>query len=172
LVREEQGLYGSINYVRKHFAETEPGGWIPKSLKPDHEKISAYYNLDNGTGKVRGIYAQGNEDVVPIFREWLDEFKDLGANTITLENTGGTDHLGFDGVGIPGFQFIQEPIAYSNRTHHSNMDNWDHLVAEDLKQAATVIASMVWQTAQRNEKLPRKPMNLDTPATDVKSKTE
>ncbi|MBK9566526.1 MAG: M20/M25/M40 family metallo-hydrolase [Saprospiraceae bacterium] len=169
---EEQGLYGSINYVRKHFAETEPGGWIPKSLKPDHEKISAYYNLDNGTGKVRGIYAQGNEDVVPIFREWLDEFKDLGANTITLENTGGTDHLGFDGVGIPGFQFIQEPIAYSNRTHHSNMDNWDHLVAEDLKQAATVIASMVWQTAQRNEKLPRKPMNLDTPATDVKSKTE
>lgn len=83
---------------------------FPKSLKPDHEKISAYYNLDNGTGKVRGIYAQGNEDVVPIFREWLDEFKDLGANTITLENTGGTDHLGFDGVGIPGFQFIQEPI--------------------------------------------------------------
>jgi carboxypeptidase Q len=169
---EEQGLFGSINYVRKHFAETEPGGWIPKSLKPDQEKISAYYNLDNGTGKVRGIYTQGNEAVVPIFREWLDEFKDHGANTITLENTGGTDHLGFDGVGIPGFQFIQEPIAYSNRTHHSNMDNWDHLVAEDLKQAATVIASIVWQTAQRDEKLPRKPLNLDPPATGTKAKTE
>ena len=168
---EEQGLFGSINYVRRHFAETEPGGWIPKALKPEQEKISAYYNLDNGTGKVRGIYTQGNKDVTHIFREWLDSFKDLGANTITLENTGGTDHLAFDGVGIPGFQFIQEPIAYSNRTHHSNMDNWDHLVGEDLMQAATVIASVVWQTAQMDEKMPRKPLNMDTPTT-TKAKTE
>ena len=158
---EEQGLLGSVNYVRKHFAETEPGGWVPKSLKPEQSKVSAYYNMDNGTGKVRGIYTQGNPHVVPIFREWLDPFKDLGANTITLQNTGGTDHQAFDGVGIPGFQFIQEPIAYSAKTHHSNMDNWDHLVEDDLKQAATVIASMVWQTAQRDEKLPRKPLNLE-----------
>ncbi|MGB4959616.1 MAG: M28 family peptidase [Saprospiraceae bacterium] len=158
---EEQGLFGSINYVRKHFAETEPGGWIPKRLLPEQEKISAYYNLDNGTGKIRGIYLQGNEEVGPIFRKFLEPFKDLGANTITLDNTGGTDHLAFDGVGIPGFQFIQEPMSYFNRTHHSNMDNWDHLVADDLKQAATIVASMVWQTAQRDEKLPRKPLNMD-----------
>ncbi|MFZ1750757.1 MAG: M28 family peptidase, partial [Saprospiraceae bacterium] len=158
---EEQGLFGSINYVRKHFAETEPGGWIPKRLLPEQEKISAYYNLDNGTGKIRGIYLQGNEEVGPIFRKFFEPFKDLGANTITLDNTGGTDHLAFDGVGIPGFQFIQEPMSYFNRTHHSNMDNWDHLVADDLKQAATIVASMVWQTAQRDEKLPRKPLNMD-----------
>ncbi|MBK8515572.1 MAG: M28 family peptidase [Saprospiraceae bacterium] len=164
---EEQGLLGSVNYVRKHFAETEPGGWIPKVLKPEQQKVSAYYNLDNGTGKIRGIYTQGNEEVIPIFREWLDAFKDLGANTITIENTGGTDHQAFDGVGIPGFQFIQEPIAYSNRTHHSNMDNWDHLVADDLMQAATVIASIVWQTSQKDKKMPRKPSNIDPP---VKSK--
>lgn len=163
---EEQGLYGSINYVRNHFAETEPGGWIPKALKPEHEKISAYYNLDNGTGKVRGIYMQGNEMVTPIFRAWLDPFKDLEANTLTLGNTGGTDHLAFDGVGIPGFQFIQEPITYFNRTHHSNMDNYDHLVADDLKQAATVIASMVWHTAQRDEKIPRKPLKIETDNTE------
>lgn len=158
---EEQGLYGSANYVRKYFAETEPGGWIPKALKPDQKKISAYYNLDNGTGKIRGIYTQGNPEVAPVFREWLSEFKDLGANTVTLGNTGGTDHLPFDAAGIPAFQFIQEPIAYSSKTHHSNMDNWDHLVEEDLKQAAVIIASVVWQTAQRDQKLPRKALNIE-----------
>ncbi|MCB0645753.1 MAG: M28 family peptidase [Saprospiraceae bacterium] len=161
---EEQGLYGSANYVREHLAETEPGGWIPKALKPEHEKISAYYNLDNGTGKIRGIYAQGNQAVVPIFRPWLDEFKDLDAATISLANTGGTDHLPFDGVGIPGFQFIQEPIAYFNSTHHSNMDNWDHLIEADLKQAATIIASFVWNTSQRDEKLPRKALEIENQA--------
>ena len=158
---EEQGLFGSINYVRNHFAETEPGGWIPKALKPDHSKVSAYYNLDNGTGKVRGIYLQGNEQAAAVFRPWLSAFKDLDAHTLSLSNTGGTDHLAFDGVGIPGFQFIQEPITYFNRTHHSNMDNYDHLVADDLKQAATVIASMVWHTAQRNEQIPRKPLKME-----------
>jgi len=158
---EEQGLYGSINYVRQHFAETEPGGWIPKSLKPDQEKVSAYYNLDNGTGKIRGIYLQGNEKAGPVFRKFLEPAKDLDAATITLSNTGGTDHLAFDGVGIPGFQFIQEPMAYSTKTHHSNMDNWDHLVADDMKQAATVIALVVWQTAQMEEMIPRKPLTLE-----------
>ncbi|MBK9255271.1 MAG: M28 family peptidase [Saprospiraceae bacterium] len=161
---EEQGLLGSREYVRKHFAEMEPGGWIPKSLKPAQETVSAYYNLDNGTGKVRGIYLQGNENVMSIFKNWLDPFKDLEANTVTLKNTGGTDHQAFDGVGIPGFQFIQDEIAYSNSTHHSNMDNWDHLIEDDLKQAATIIATIVWNTAQRDDKLPRKHLKIETPS--------
>lgn len=161
---EEQGLYGSRAYVAQHFAEVEPGGYTPQSLKPEQEKISAYYNLDNGTGKVRGVYLQGNSSVMPIFRSWLSPFKALGAGTLTLSNTGGTDHLAFDGVGIPGFQFIQDPIAYSSRTHHSNMDNWDHLQADDLSQAATVIASFVWHTAMRDEMLPRKAIDLEMEA--------
>ncbi len=161
---EEQGLYGSINYVRDHFAETEPDSYTPKKLKPEQEKISAYYNLDNGTGKIRGVYLQGNAAVSPIFRAWLDPFKDLGATTLTLDNTGGTDHLPFVAAGIPGFQFVQEPMAYSTRTHHSNMDNWDHLVADDLKQAATIIASFIWHTSQRDELLPRKALDLETSA--------
>lgn len=154
---EEQGLYGSKAYVSQHFAETTPEGTL-LSPKPEREKVSAYYNLDNGTGKIRGVYMQGNPAVEPIFRAWLTPFKDLDASTLTLSNTGGTDHLSFDAVGIPGFQFIQDPIAYSSRTHHSNMDTWDHLIEDDLKQAATIVASFVYHTAQRDEKLPRKPM--------------
>ncbi len=157
---EEQGLYGSRAYVADHFAEVK-GFYSVQSLKPEQEKIAAYYNLDNGTGKIRGVYLQGNNAVAPIFRAWLDPFKDLDAETLTLSNTGGTDHLAFDAVGIPGFQFIQDPIAYFNRTHHSNMDNWDHLIEEDLKQAATIIASFVMHTAMRDEKLPRKAIELD-----------
>jgi len=153
---EEQGLYGSRGYVKNHYAEFGESGFTPQSLKPAQEKVAGYYNLDNGTGKIRGVYLQGNNAVAPIFRSWLQPFKDLDASTLTLSNTGGTDHLAFDAVGIPGFQFIQEPIAYFNRTHHSNMDNWDHLVADDLKQAATIIASFVWHTSQRDEQLPRK----------------
>jgi Zn-dependent M28 family amino/carboxypeptidase len=158
---EEQGLYGSRNYVGTHFAEFPEDGWTPQSLKPDQEKVSAYYNLDNGTGMIRGIYLQGNEKVAPIFREWFEDFKDLNSGTITLRNTGGTDHLPFDGVGIPGFQFIQDPVAYFNRTHHSNMDNFDHLIEDDLKQAATIIAAFVWNTSQLEEKLPRKDIELE-----------
>lgn len=158
---EEQGLIGSINYVRQHLAETEGNSWTPKTLKPDQQKVSAYYNLDNGTGRIRGIYLQGNAEAGAVFRPWLDKFKDLDANTITLQNTGGTDHLGFDAVGVPGFQFIQDPITYFNRTHHSNMDNWDHLIADDMMQAATIIAAIVWETAQREEMIPRKPFSLD-----------
>mgnify|MGYP000853993697 FL=1 len=159
---EEQGLLGSRAYVREHYAELDSMGSVI-SYKPAQEKVAGYYNLDNGTGKVRGIYLQGNPAVQQIFRAWLEPFKDLDANTITLSNTGGTDHQSFDRVGIPGFQFIQEPIAYSTRTHHSNMDNFDHLIADDLKQAATVIASMVWHTSQRTEKLPRKPKEEEAP---------
>ncbi len=158
---EEQGLYGSREYVGQQFANFAPDSYTPQSLKPAQEKVSAYYNLDNGTGKIRGVYLQGNAAVRPIFRAWLEPFKDLEASTLTLNNTGGTDHLAFDAVGIPGFQFIQDPVAYSTRTHHSNMDNWDHLVAEDLQQAATIIASFVWHTAQRDEKLPRKELKLN-----------
>ena len=157
---EEQGLLGSRGYVKDHYANTSPEGTIQSLKEAEQSKISGYFNLDNGTGKVRGIYLQGNPGVMPIFRAWLDPFKDLGATTITLQNTGGTDHQSFDAAGIPGFQFIQEPMAYSTRTHHSNMDNLDHLVADDLKQAATVIASFVLHTAMRDEKLPRKATEL------------
>jgi Zn-dependent M28 family amino/carboxypeptidase len=125
-------------------------------LKSAHEKISAYYNLDNGTGRIRGVYLQGNTDVSSIFSKWLEPFKDLDATTVTISNTGGTDHLSFDAVGIPGFQFIQDPIEYSTRTHHTNMDSYDHLIPEDLKQASVIVASFVYHSAMRDEKLPRK----------------
>ena len=148
---EEQGLHGSRNYVKNHFADR-----ATMETKAAFEKVSAYYNLDNGTGKIRGVYLQGNKSVAPIFAKWLEPFKDLGAATITINNTGGTDHLAFDAVGIPGFQFIQDEIEYNTRTHHTNMDTYDHLVPGDLKQAATIIASFVYHTAQRDQKLPRK----------------
>lgn len=124
---------------------------------PDYEKVSAYFNLDNGTGRIRGVYLQGNEAVGPLFRQWLAPFRDLGASTISLSNTGGTDHQAFDGIGLPGFQFIQDEIEYETRTHHSNMDVFDRIQADDMKQAATIMAAFVYQTAMRDEKIPRKP---------------
>ncbi|RYF90908.1 MAG: M20/M25/M40 family metallo-hydrolase, partial [Chitinophagaceae bacterium] len=148
---EEQGLHGSRNYVKNHFADP-----VTMQLKPDHSKVSAYYNIDNGTGKVRGIYLQGNEGVRDIFTQWLKPFHDLGATTVTISNTGGTDHQAFDAVGIPGFQFIQDEIEYDTRTHHTNMDSYDHLQAADLKQIATIVASFVYNSANLDEKLPRK----------------
>ncbi len=157
---EEQGLFGSRHYVGDQYVNYAPDSWTPKSLRKDQEKISGYFNMDNGTGKIRGVYLQGNDRVAPLFREWLQPFKDLEAGTLTLNNTGGTDHLAFDAANVPGFQFIQDPMAYFNRTHHSNMDNWDHLVEDDLKQAATIIAAFVWNTAQLDEKLPRKKTDL------------
>ena len=148
---EEEGLLGSRGYVKNHFAD--PADMV---LKPEHSKITAYYNLDNGTGKIRGVYLQGNKNAGPIFAKWLEPFNDLGAKTITVTNTSGTDHLSFDAVGIPAFQFIQDPINYNTRTHHTNMDTYDHLLPDDLKQAATIIASFVYNTAEREEKIPRK----------------
>jgi hypothetical protein len=124
---------------------------------PDYDKFSAYFNLDNGTGKIRGVYLQGNEGVAGLFRQWLAPFKDLGAETLSLSNTGGTDHLAFDAIGLPGFQFIQDEIEYDTRTHHSNMDVFDRIQADDMKQAATIMAAFVYNTAMRDEKLPRKP---------------
>jgi hypothetical protein len=157
---EEQGLHGSRNYITQEFANAGQNSRSIASLKPAQKNISGYFNMDNGTGKLRGVYLQGNQGVSPIFREWLKPFHEMGASTLSLGNTGGTDHLAFDAAGIPGFQFIQEPISYSTKTHHSNMDNFDHLVADDLKQAATIIAYFIWQTSQRDEKLPRKATNL------------
>lgn len=148
---EEQGLHGSRNYVRNNLTDT-----ATRRYNANGDKISAYYNIDNGTGKVRGVYLQGNAAVKPIFTKWLEPFADLGASTITLQNTGGTDHLAFDGVGIPGFQFIQDDIEYDTRTHHTNMDSYDHLLPDDLKQIATIVAAFVYNTAQRDQKLPRK----------------
>jgi Zn-dependent M28 family amino/carboxypeptidase len=148
---EEQGLLGSKAYVKKHFADP-----ATMELKPGHEKFSSYFNIDNGTGKVRGIYLQGNDKVKDIFTQWLAPFHDMGATTVSLSNTGGTDHGSFDAVGLPGFQFIQDPIEYNTRTHHTNMDSYDHLIAEDLQQISIIVASFVYNAAMRDEKLPRK----------------
>jgi carboxypeptidase Q len=171
---EEQGLLGSRAYVAQHFGRRTdaggnqfggpPGGGQPQpqtaatyEFKPEHDKLAAYFNLDNGTGKIRGVYLQGNEAVRPIFRAWLAPFKDMGASTLTISNTGGTDHLAFDAVGLPGFQFIQDGVEYDTRTHHSNMDVYDRIQEDDMKQAAIIMASFVYHTAMRDEKLPRKP---------------
>jgi Zn-dependent M28 family amino/carboxypeptidase len=127
-------------------------------LKPEHSKFAAYFNLDNGGGKVRGVYLQGNEAVRPIFHAWLQPFSELGAITLSSNNTGGTDHLSYDAVGLPGFQFIQDQLEYDTRTHHSNMDVFDRLQEDDVKQASIIMASFVYHAAMRDQKLPRKPL--------------
>ncbi len=159
---EEQGLNGSREYVKQQFGEAKPSttpgqpGEIVKTA--NYDKLSAYYNLDNGTGKIRGVYLQGNSAVKPLFEAWLQPFHDLGAKTLTIANTGGTDHLSYDRIGLPGFQFIQDEIEYSTRTHHSNQDSFDRLQADDMKQASTIMAAFVYQTAMMDGKIPRKPM--------------
>ncbi|MBK8465453.1 MAG: M20/M25/M40 family metallo-hydrolase [Chloracidobacterium sp.] len=185
---EEQGLLGSRAYVRKHFAyRGDPnaplfgggGGGGQNAAQqsltklPEYDKLSAYFNIDNGTGKIRGVYMQGNNNVRPVFKTWLNHFKDpkwwkadfdpakdtsMAANTLTIANTGGTDHLAFDAVGLPGFQFIQDTIEYDTRTHHSNMDVFDRIQADDMKQMSIIVAAFVYQTAMMDEKMPRKPM--------------
>jgi carboxypeptidase Q len=169
---EEQGLFGSVGYVSQHFGSfplstapdqmelpeflRKPAG--PLTLKPEQKFVSAYFNVDNGTGKIRGIYTQGNAAVDPIFEQWMSPLKDLGVTTITNRSTGGTDHLSFDAVGIPGFQFIQDPMDYETRTHHSNMDTYERLQSEDLKQIAVVEAIFVYNAAMREQMIPRKPV--------------
>ncbi len=150
---EEQGLYGSKAYVKAHFAD-------PKTMqpKPEYAKFDAYLNLDNGSGKIRGIYLEGNDAARPLFDELLHPFHDLGVTTTTLKHTGGTDHLSFDDVGLPGFQFIQDPLDYGTVTHHSDMDTYTHAVPEDLMQASAVIATLVYDLANRDRFVPRKPM--------------
>jgi hypothetical protein len=174
---EEQGLLGSQYYVQQHFGSRPPmeepdfkgmpallrreAG--PVTVKPEQAKVSVYFNVDNGSGKLRGVFLQENEAVAPIFEAWMQPFKDLGMTTLTMRNTGGTDHLSFDAVGIPGFQFIQDPLDYETRTHHSNMDVYDRLQPDDLKQAAVIVASFVYQAAMRDQMFPRKPIEKPLP---------
>ena len=150
---EEQGLLGSRAYVKDHFADR-----VTMELKPEHAKLAGYFNVDNGTGTIRGVYLQGNEAVAPIFSAWMEPFRNVGMTTLTIRNTGGTDHLAYDAVGLPGFQFIQDPVEYETRTHHSNMDVYDRIQAGDMMQNAVIVASFVYQAANRDAKLPRKPL--------------
>jgi carboxypeptidase Q len=169
---EEEGLFGSVGYVTQHFGSfprsdtpeqkqlpefiRKPAG--PLALKPEQQLVSGYFNVDNGGGRIRGVYLQGNAAIAPIFAQWIAPLKDLGVTTLTLQNTGGTDHLSFDAVGIPGFQFIQDELDYETRTHHSNMDTYERLLPEDMKQAAVVEAIFVYNAAMREQMLPRKPL--------------
>jgi len=154
---EEQGLHGSREYVTEFFGESGPGGTVVR--KDDYENLSAYYNIDNGSGQVRGIYLQQNEALRPLFREWLRPFSDWSANTVTFSNTGGTDHVSYDRVGLPGFQFIQDRLEYFTMTHHSNQDVYERLVEQDLQRTAIIVASFVYHTAMLDERLPRKGEN-------------
>ena len=179
---EEQGLLGSRDYVAAHYATRGPapapapgaapapapaagqrgggrgGPQGPLELKPEHAKFAGYFNIDNGTGAIRGVYLQGNEAVAPIFREWMEPFRSMGMTTLSIRNTGGTDHLSFDGVGLPGFQFIQDEVEYNVMTHHTNLDGYERLQPSDMMKNATIAASFAYLAANRDEKLPRKPL--------------
>ena len=156
---EEQGLLGSKEYIKAHYGDP-----ATMQLKPEHAKFAGYFNVDNGTGLIRGVYLQGNEAVAPIFSTWMEPFKNLGMNTLTIRNTGGTDHLSYDAVGLPGFQFVQDEVEYNSRTHHSNMDMYERIQPTDMMRNAVVVASFVYNTANRDDKLPRKPLPKPTPA--------
>ncbi len=181
---EEQGLIGSAQYVAAHFASRGPapatppnvsapnpfpgqcggggggrGGALgPLEFKPDHAKFAGYFNIDNGTGAIRGVYLQGNDTVAPIFREWIEPFRSLGMSYLTIRNTGGTDHQSFDRVGLPGFQFIQDEVEYGTMTHHTNLDSYERLQPNDMMKNATIAAAFAYLAANRDEKLPRKPL--------------
>jgi carboxypeptidase Q len=156
---EEQGLLGSKEYIKAHYGD--PATMV---LKPEHGKFAGYFNVDNGTGLIRGVYLQGNEAVAPIFQQWMEPFRNLGMTTLSIRNTGGTDHLSYDAVGLPGFQFIQDEVEYNSRTHHSNMDVYERIQANDMMRNAVIVASFVYNAANREEKLPRKPLPKPTPA--------
>jgi len=155
---EEEGLLGSHAYVKEHFGDRET-----MKLGPEHAKLAGYFNVDNGSGKVRGVYLQGNDMMRPVFEAWFKPFADLGASTISIRSTTGTDHLSFNEVGLPGFQFIQEPLEYDSRTHHSNMDVYDHIQGGDLMQTAAIVTSFVYHAANREEMLPRPPLPKPQP---------
>jgi Zn-dependent M28 family amino/carboxypeptidase len=176
---EEQGLIGSREYVAAHFASRQApaapaagappaaagqrGGGFggpqgPLEFKPEYDKLSAYYNIDNGTGAIRGIYLQGNDAAGPIFREWIEPLRNMGMTTVTVRNTGGTDHQSFDGVGLPGFQFIQDETEYNAIIHHTNLDTYERLQPNDMMKDATIAAVFVYLTANREDKIPRKPL--------------
>jgi Zn-dependent M28 family amino/carboxypeptidase len=180
---EEEGIYGSKGYCTIHFGSAKlstapdqlqlpeymrrPAG--PLEVKPEQKLVSAYFNVDYGAGKVRGVYTQGNAAIAPIFAQWIAPLRDLSVTTITNRSAGGTDHLSFDAVGIPGFQFIQDELDYGARTHHSNEDVYERLQPADLKQIATVEAIFVYNAAQRDQMLPRKP--LPQPDLEEKKRT-
>jgi hypothetical protein len=155
---EEEGLLGSKEYVKAHFADP-----ATMQLKPEHAKLAGYFNVDNGTGQIRGVYLQGNEAVAPIFKAWMEPFHNMGMATLAIDNTGGTDHLSFDAVGLPGFQFVQDEIEYNARTHHSNMDLYERIQPQDMMRNAVIVASFVYEAANRDEKLPRKPLPKPQP---------
>ncbi len=155
---EEQGLLGSRAYVRDHFADTQT-----MTLKPGHAQLAAYFNVDNGTGAIRGVYLQRNEAVAPVFQTWMEPFKNIGMTALSIRNTLGTDHVPFDEVGLPAFQFIQDPVEYGTRTHHSNMDVSDRIQTSELIQNAVIVASFVYHAANRDQKLPRKPLPRPAP---------
>ena len=155
---EEQGLLGSRAYVRDHFADR-----ATMMLKPEHAQLAAYFNVDNGTGAIRGVFLQRNEAVAPVFQRWMEPFKNIGMTTLPIRNTLSTDHVAFDEVGLPAFQFVQDPIEYATRTHHTNMDMYDRVQPSDLIQNAVIVASFVYHAANREQKLPRKPLPRPTP---------
>jgi Zn-dependent M28 family amino/carboxypeptidase len=155
---EEQGLLGSRAYVTETF-----GDRATMALKPAHAKFAGYFNVDNGTGAIRGVYLQGNEAVAPIFEAWMKPFNNLGMRTLTIRDTGGTDHQSYDAVGLPGFQFIQDPVEYNTLTHHSNMDTYERIQEADMKQNAVIVAAFVYQAANRDQPLPRKPLPKPQP---------
>jgi hypothetical protein len=155
---EEQGLLGSKEYVKAHFGDP-----ATMQLKPEHAKLSGYFNVDNGTGTIRGVYLQGNEAVAPIFQAWMEPFRNMGMTTLAIRNTGGTDHQSYDAVGLPGFQFIQDEVEYNARTHHSNMDTYERIQANDMMRNAVIVATFAMNAANRDEKLPRKPLPKPQP---------
>ena len=176
---EEQGLYGSANYVQDHIASRPgaigPGGILlwdqlvrnyPVTPQPGYGALKAYFNLDNGSGKIRGIYSEGNAAAVPLLREWLAPFKSMGAGSVVAGPTTGTDHESFQAVAVPGFEFIQDPLDYESRVHHSNIDTLDHMKADDLRQAATIMAGVLLSAANSDQELPRAPLPTQPTASD------
>jgi carboxypeptidase Q len=157
---EEEGLLGSKEYIKAHFGDPA----TMQLKQPDHSRFAGYFNVDNGTGLIRGVYLQGNEVVAPIFQAWMEPFRNMGMTTLAIRNTGGTDHLSYEAVGLPGFQFIQDEVEYNSRTHHSNMDMYERIQANDMMRNAVIVASFVYNTANREEKLPRKPLPKPAPA--------
>jgi Zn-dependent M28 family amino/carboxypeptidase len=170
---EEQGLLGSRDYVTRHYGAAQGGGGRgggggaqvtptpPPPPTPEQTtalaKFAAYFNIDNGTGAIRGVYLQGNQAVAPVFRDWMEPFHTIGMTTLTIDNTGGTDHQSFDAVNLPGFQFIQDEIEYNAMTHHTNLDSYERLQPEDMRRNATIAAAFAFMAANRDDKLPRKP---------------
>ena len=176
---EEQGLLGSKAYIERHLATrpvdpaldpiTAMAAWrnaFPIATKPEYGQLKAYFNMDNGSGKFRGIYAEGNVAAVPLLKDWLAPFASLGAGKVVAARTGGTDHVFLQAIGLPGYQFIQDPLDYGTRTHHSNLDTLDHARGDDLRQAATVMAGMLLQAAMSDKELPRSPLPTQPSPTD------